>query len=238
MECSSQVFLVWAALLFVTWPSDVLVGEFVKTLPAKSLLRASDTAVHGFIGAFSWQLMCLLCPALEFNLTYQVSRLISGRSLLDGKNTASLVNSLLNISLAFALSCIIDVDHVFKDLIQSIQGGPRAPWERGVLHLSLPPLVTVLLLYATAMIFKQLWCLKCGTIIIACVLSHHIRDGIRRGLWFQPIGTTPVLPYWLYVVITLILPFAVGGLASKLSAWITASQPVSDTSLVAKTYII
>lgn len=233
MKDGIQLFLLLAALLFCTWPSDIIVGKFVKTLPAKSLLRALDTVVHGFIGAFSWQLMCLLCPALEFNVIYQVSWLVSGRSFLDGKTTASILNSVLNFGLAFALSCIIDVDHVFKDLIQTIQGGARAPWERGVLHLSLPPLVIVLLLYATAMIFKQLWCLKCGTLIIACVLSHHIRDGIRRGLWFQPIGTTPVLPYWLYVVVTILLPFAMGALASKLSAWITDSK-----RFVPKTYVI
>lgn len=87
----------------------------------RSLLRASDTVVHGFIGAFSWQLMCLLCPALEFNVIYQVSWLVSGRSFLDGKTTASILNSVLNFGLAFALSCIIDVDHVFRDLIQTIQ---------------------------------------------------------------------------------------------------------------------
>lgn len=107
-----------------------------------------------------------------------------------------------------------------------------------MLHLSLPPLVTIVLLYTTAVVFKQLWCLKFGTLLIACVISHQIRDGIHHGLWFQPIGTTPVIPYWIYVVVTLVLPLAVGELASKLSAWITILQHVPSNGLVPKTYII
>lgn len=36
--------------------------------------------------------------------------------------------------------------------------------------------------------------------------SHHIRDGSRRGLWFWPIGNTPPLGKWLYIISVMILP--------------------------------
>ena len=42
------------------------------------------------------------------------------------------------------------------------------------------------------------------------VLSHHLRDSNRRGLWFWPFGTTPPLPQWLYISCTLVLPYLVG----------------------------
>ena len=32
------------------------------------------------------------------------------------------------------------------------------------------------------------------------VISHHLRDGHRRGLWFWPLGSTPPLPYWVYII--------------------------------------
>ena len=41
------------------------------------------------------------------------------------------------------------------------------------------------------------------------VISHHLRDGYRRGLWFWPLGSTPPLPYWLYIVCTMALPYFV-----------------------------
>uniref|UniRef100_A0A670ZTE9 Transmembrane protein 267 n=1 Tax=Pseudonaja textilis TaxID=8673 RepID=A0A670ZTE9_PSETE len=30
--------------------------------------------------------------------------------------------------------------------------------------------------------------------------SHHVREGIRHGLWICPFGKTVPLPYWLYVL--------------------------------------
>lgn len=41
------------------------------------------------------------------------------------------------------------------------------------------------------------------------VFSHHLRDAHRRGLWFWPIGSTPPLPYWVYISCVLILPVIV-----------------------------
>lgn len=43
-------------------------------------------------------------------------------------------------------------------------------------------------------------------IILASFLSHHIRDGTRRGLWFCPIGSTQPIPYYLYLSMSMILP--------------------------------
>lgn len=42
---------------------------------------------------------------------------------------------------------------------------------------------------------------------VVAVISHHLRDGNRRGLWFWPFGSTPPLPYWLYISCTVALPF-------------------------------
>ena len=50
------------------------------------------------------------------------------------------------------------------------------------------------------------------------VLSHHLRDGQRRGLWFWPFGSTPPLPYWLYVTCELLLPHVVAQMISVINS--------------------
>lgn len=48
--------------------------------------------------------------------------------------------------------------------------------------------------------------------VISCaILSHHIRDGTRRGLWIYPFGSTPNVPYYGYVLLTMILPHLFAG---------------------------
>ena len=39
--------------------------------------------------------------------------------------------------------------------------------------------------------------------------SYHIRDAQRRGLWFPPLGSTPAIPYLLYLLLEFMLPIFV-----------------------------
>ncbi|KAG5314750.1 TM267 protein, partial [Pseudoatta argentina] len=50
--------------------------------------------------------------------------------------------------------------------------------------------------------------------ILAAFLSHHIRDGTRRGLWFCPFGSTRPIPYYLYVSLCMSLPYILHWLMS------------------------
>uniref|UniRef100_A0A8C5SLP8 Transmembrane protein 267 n=1 Tax=Laticauda laticaudata TaxID=8630 RepID=A0A8C5SLP8_LATLA len=52
---------------------------------------------------------------------------------------------------------------------------------------------------------KDSWCFLPWMMFISWT-SHHVRDGIRHGLWICPFGKTVPLPYWLYVAITATLP--------------------------------
>lgn len=40
------------------------------------------------------------------------------------------------------------------------------------------------------------------------LMSHQLRDGMRLGLWFWPLGSTPPIPYLLYLAMEEALPFA------------------------------
>ena len=61
------------------------------------------------------------------------------------------------------------------------------------------------------------------------IISHHLRDGHRRGLWFWPIGSTPAIPYWLYVVCIVALPYFIKEL--KVSVEKTPDFPASNNRL-------
>lgn len=45
--------------------------------------------------------------------------------------------------------------------------------------------------------------------LLVAILSHHLRDAVRRGLWFWPVGSTPPVP-WL-VACALIVVLAIAG---------------------------
>ena len=42
------------------------------------------------------------------------------------------------------------------------------------------------------------------------IISHHLRDAHRRGLWLWPLGSTPpIQPSWVYILLIVLLPFIV-----------------------------
>uniref|UniRef100_K3X9A3 Transmembrane protein 267 n=1 Tax=Globisporangium ultimum (strain ATCC 200006 / CBS 805.95 / DAOM BR144) TaxID=431595 RepID=K3X9A3_GLOUD len=43
--------------------------------------------------------------------------------------------------------------------------------------------------------------------VIIALLSHQLRDGMRLGLWFWPLGSTPPIEYLLYLLLEEALPF-------------------------------
>lgn len=44
--------------------------------------------------------------------------------------------------------------------------------------------------------------------VVVTLLSHQLRDGMRLGLWFWPLGSTPPIEYLLYLALEEALPFA------------------------------
>ncbi|KAL0181976.1 hypothetical protein M9458_021351 [Cirrhinus mrigala] len=78
---------------------------------------------------------------------------------------------------------------------------------RPPLHCStlIPALCFSLRLLMWACRLKDSWCSLPWMLFIS-LTSHHIRDGVRRGLWMCPFGNTAPISYWLYVTITATLP--------------------------------
>ncbi|XP_038259454.1 transmembrane protein 267 [Dermochelys coriacea] len=142
-------------------------------------LRAlSDNGVHGVVGVWSWVIVIGLRKKSDFS----------------------------EVILAGFLSSVIDVDHFFLAHSLSLQAALTLP-QRPLLHCSTVIPVVAVTLKCIMHLFrlKDSWCFLPWMLCISWT-SHHVRDGIRHGLWICPFGKTAPLPYWLYVAITASLP--------------------------------
>ncbi|XP_051028299.1 transmembrane protein 267 [Acomys russatus] len=142
-------------------------------------LRAlSDNTVHGVIGMWSWAVAIGIKKKTDF-----------GEVLLAG-----------------FLASVIDIDHFFLARSLSLKAALTLP-RRPFLHCSTVVPITVLCVKLMTHLLKlrDSWSFLPWMLFISWT-SHHIRDGIRHGLWICPFGKTPPLPHWLYVISTLFLP--------------------------------
>ncbi|XP_034379422.1 transmembrane protein 267 [Arvicanthis niloticus] len=142
-------------------------------------LRAlSDNIVHGVIGLWSWAVVIGIRKKSDF-----------GEVLLAG-----------------FLASVIDIDHFVQARSLSLQAALTLP-RRPFLHCSTVIPITVVSVKLAMHLFKlrDSWRFLPWMIFISWT-SHHIRDGIRHGLWICPFGKTPPLPFWFYVISTLSLP--------------------------------
>ncbi|XP_006898666.1 PREDICTED: transmembrane protein C5orf28 homolog [Elephantulus edwardii] len=142
-------------------------------------LRAlADNAVHCVIGMWSWAVV------------------IGVRKK----------NDLGEIMLAGFLASVIDIDHFFLAGSLSLKAALALP-RRPPLHCStvIPAVALALRVVMHLFRIKDSWCVLPWMLFISWT-SHHVRDGIRHGLWLCPFGKTSPLPFWLYVAITSSLP--------------------------------
>jgi len=190
-------------LLLLTWPADRWVESFVKSLPSKSLLRAVDTLLHGCIAATSIYVVIIFTQWLNWDVHCLTWEGISLRK----EHHSKYLSILLYCLIAFGCGCILDIDHVLRDLYGALVSGSRVSWERGFLHYFLPPLLFTLFAYIVSVSLKDTSYMRVGALVGVSTLSHLIRDGLHHGLWLQPFGVTDVLEYWLYVLLTMTLPY-------------------------------
>ncbi|KAK9304829.1 hypothetical protein QLX08_003902 [Tetragonisca angustula] len=78
--------------------------------------------------------------------------------------------------------------------------------KRPFFHCTTLPITAWLMMNFYASVFNSPKLSYYSWIILASFLSHHIRDGTRRGLWFCPIGSTQPIPYYLYLSMSMMLP--------------------------------
>ncbi|CDR18562.1 transmembrane protein 267 [Oncorhynchus tshawytscha] len=137
-----------------------------------------DNTVHCLIGLWSWAIVIGLKKKSDF---YEVI-------------------------LAGILASVIDLDHFYMAGSLSLKAATSLP-HRPPLHCSslIPVLCFSLRLVLWLGRLKDSWC-SLPWLLFISLASHHIRDGVRHGLWVCPFGNTAPISYWLYVSITATLP--------------------------------
>lgn len=103
---------------------------------------------------------------------------------------------------------------VVFELFISFQAALSLP-ERPPFHSTTVVLLVdiILLVFSTILDLPSL-ILLCMIFTVAWI-SHHVRDAVRRWLWFYPFGSTPPLPKIVYIGIILMLPLVMGILFRK-----------------------
>ncbi|XP_023021150.1 transmembrane protein 267 [Leptinotarsa decemlineata] len=162
-----------------------VIGDYVVVHSNIHVYQAIfDNATHAVIGGLSW---CIV--------------------YLKNKPENSL-SAVLEIAACTVMSSFIDIDHFFAarsfQLKDAISLKNRPP-----LHCSTFPLSICVLMLLVSYILQS-WNLERITLLIlTAFLSHHTRDATRRGYWFFPYGSTPPIPYGLYIILTCCIPYLV-----------------------------
>jgi len=170
-------------------------------------LRAiSDNFTHGLVAAIAWIMSAVARGS-------------------PGNDYRTLMESLLCLSFA----CLIDIDHILaarsfhiKDII-SLHTRPL--FHLTSLMVSLP-LVAIIV----GMTLKRWTLVSGGWILMTAVLTHHMRDGLRRGIWLWPSPSisTPPVPTWLYYTFLFIYPIICGLLIETSVRLLTGSKSMDE----------
>ncbi|XP_034048832.1 transmembrane protein 267 isoform X2 [Thalassophryne amazonica] len=171
----------------------------LQTFSSASLLASAGLGVFCVVADHALQLSVIqqhlwLRASLD-NATHGLVGLWSWAVVIGLRKRSDVYEMLL----AGLLASIIDVDHFCMAGSLSLKRPP--------LHCS--SLIPILCLSLRFLMWigrlKDAWCSLPWMLFIA-MATHHVRDGVRHGLWVCPLGSTAPIPYWLYVSTTATLP--------------------------------
>lgn len=180
------VYSKWYLILKIVLTSLIGISSFLGDMCLKYVENAMarailDNLTHAIVGGLVWILILIL-------------------------SKKSLTQNFYSIQFSFALSSFIDVDHFLTARswkLSDIISLNKRPF----LHCTTIPILLWVILILSSIILNSPLLNESAWIISASFLSHHIRDGTRRGLWFCPFGSTQPIPYYIYISITMALPY-------------------------------
>ncbi len=171
----------------------------------RSTAAVLDSAFHGGIAGAVW-LAAIFLRAPGAGLADKATACLTGllRSRLAALHSPW---SLTTAMVCAALSTALDADHLAAagslSLTRALSLSSR-PWGHSVPFA----LAGVLLAHALG----RRGVLPHAAVLVACAWgTHQLRDAVRRGLWCPPLGSTPTLPYALYLALIGGAPLLVAG---------------------------
>ncbi|PSN55296.1 Transmembrane protein 267 [Blattella germanica] len=165
------------------------IGDYATSLDSLSLNARSvtDNLTHGFIAALTW--MVVLTRLSKLPLT----------------------SRLWEITLCGLLGSAIDLDHFAAAKSFKLQDA-RMLTSRPFMHCTSLPLAVFIAVSLPAYLYHWTSVQRLLWIMLAAILSHHIRDATRRGFWMWPFGSTPPVPYVYYLLANMSLPHIIATL--------------------------
>ena len=133
--------------------------------------------------------------------------------------------SIIRIVIAMVASSALDVDHFIAAGSMSIEDAANLD-KRPYLHSIVVALFAVAVIHMLSLNLGLYQSFRLPFIMICAVLSHLLRDAVRRGLWFWPLDLTIPVCFSCYIIIVLLLPWPVATIVSKIEAYAAATLPM------------
>lgn len=175
-------------LIFILLTLDYFVSDVPFTVSSRTERALIDNLGHGVTGFISW--LMVRC----YNESLLTERLVLMESLI-----------------CLMVSSCIDLDHFVQAASLSIINATSLPY-RPLLHCSTVLIFIVLVFLVISLHYNLWWMHTLSFICLTGWTCHHLRDALRRGLWFCPLTSTPVIPYKLYLIIMSIQPVFIANL--------------------------
>ncbi|XP_046670041.1 transmembrane protein 267 [Homalodisca vitripennis] len=175
-------------LITIFLASICLVSDSVLSVTNNIVIKALvDSSTHGVAAVLSWLIVVLKC---------------------HNKSTM-IINSVFELFLCGLMASAIDIDHFIMAKSFKLKNAMSLGKKRPIFHCTTLPIVILLLLLSASWMWDSPKMWRFGWITWISFFSHHIRDGFRRGIWLWPLGSSPPVPYYVYILITLALPYLV-----------------------------
>eukprot|EP00048_Salpingoeca_helianthica_P005596 m.89418 g.89418 ORF g.89418 m.89418 type:complete len:201 (+) comp13658_c0_seq4:96-698(+) len=161
-----------------------------------------DNGTHASAAALQWLLMTHHSPALREHA------------------------NIFTFVLAACMGSFIDLDHFLAAHSLSLKDAVSLP-SRPPFHATLALLAVLAVVFALTRLHPPLrtwgWL---PLMAAAALLSHHLRDGYRRGLWLWPLPYSLPLTYPAYLVLEMLLAPALALLSGPRALAAPARMPM------------
>lgn len=128
------------------------------------------------------------------------------------------------------LSGGLDVDHFIEARSLSISDATSLP-NRPFLHCSSLLIVVFLMMLALSLCYRIGSLHTFSFLCLTAWTTHHLRDGLRHGLWFCPDYETEKIDYGVYLMLLIIVPVVISQLQDVTALILVARSrktPVSE----------
>lgn len=173
---------------------------------SKNVASAIDTFLHGLLAGTIWAASSALHAdtsvlSASWLSTLQCLRFDKAALLMELQKPNSWLNSILCAVCASAL----DIDHFVAAGSFTMHGAMNLP-ARPFGHSVTFAVTTIAVVWALT---RSLWdgaFSHWPALLFVAWGSHQLRDAVRRGLWFWPVGSTQPVPYALYLLLIALMP--------------------------------